>query len=431
MVGHVPFGSDHPIVVQSMTNTPTRDIEATLAQIIELADAGSEVVRITIDTEAAALATPEIVKRLRERGYNTPIVGDFHFNWHILLDKYPEMARSIAKYRVNPGNVGKWDRHDDNFHKFVECAIRYNKPIRIGVNGGSLDQELLITNMEANAKLQNPRSADIVYVETMVESGILSAAQAIAWWLRPDQIIISVKMSWLQSMITAYESIAVQCPYPLHLGLTEAGIGTKGIVSSAAALSILLEQGIGDTIRVSLTPEPGAPRSLEVQVCRDILQSMGFRVFAPQVVSCPGCGRTSSDKFQILAKYVNERIRDKMPEWEKKYGSRTPFVKGDKGDLVSEQNPQSSTTLQTAPLQRSSTKDFRSLHIAVMGCIVNGIGEARNADIGIFIPGDAEAPQLQIYVAGEHYRSLEWRDIMAVGREFMSVIEEYIDKRFV
>jgi (E)-4-hydroxy-3-methylbut-2-enyl-diphosphate synthase len=395
MVGWVPFGSDHPIVVQSMTNTPTRDIEATLAQIIELADAGSEVVRITIDTEAAALATPEIITRLRERGYNTPIVGDFHFNWHILLDKYPEMAQSIAKYRVNPGNVGKWDRHDDNFHKFVECAIRYNKPIRIGVNGGSLDQELLDANMEANAKLENPKSADTVYVETMVESWVLSAAQAVAWGLRPDQIIISVKMSWLQSMITAYESIAVQCPYPLHLGLTEAGTGTKGIVSSAAALSILLEQGIGDTIRVSLTPEPGASRSLEVQVCRDILQSMGFRAFAPQVVSCPGCGRTSSDKFQILAKYVNERIRDKMPEWTRKYHG------------------------------------FEHLHIAVMGCIVNGIGEARNADIGIFIPGDAEAPQLQIYVAWEHYRSLEWRDIMAVGREFMSVIEEYLDKRFV
>ncbi len=394
MVGHVPCGSDHPIVVQSMTNTPTRDIEATVAQIIELADAGSEIVRITIDTEAAALATPEIIRRLWEKGYNTPIVGDFHYNGHILLDKYPEMAQAIAKYRVNPGNVGKWDRHDDNFHKFVECAIRYNKPIRIGVNGGSLDQELLDANMDANAKTQNPQSADAVYVDTMVESGVLSARQAVAWGLRPDQIIISVKMSWLQSMITAYESIAVQCPYPLHLGLTEAGTGTKGIVSSAAALSILLEQGIGDTIRVSLTPEPGASRSLEVQVCRDILQSMGFRAFAPQVVSCPGCGRTSSDKFQILAKYVNERIRDKMPEWTKKYHG------------------------------------FEHLHIAVMGCIVNGIGEARNADIGIFIPGDAEAPQLQIYVAGEHYRSLEWRDIMAVGREFMSVIEEYLDKRF-
>lgn len=395
MVGHVPCGSDHPIVVQSMTNTPTRDIDATVAQIIELARAGSEIVRITIDTDVAAMAVPEIIARLRWEWYNTPIVGDFHFNGHILLDKYPDMAQAIAKYRVNPGNVGKWERHDDNFQKFVECAIRYDKPIRIGVNWGSLDQELLDANMEVNAELTEPRSAQDVYIDTMVESGILSARQAVAWWLRPDQIIISVKMSDLQPMISAYERIAPQCEYPLHLGLTEAGTGTKGIVSSAAALSILLEQGIGDTIRVSLTPEPGAPRSLEVQVCRDILQSMWFRAFAPQVVSCPGCGRTSSDKFQILAKYVNERIRDKMPEWTEKYHG------------------------------------FEHLHIAVMGCIVNGIGEARNADIGIFIPGDAEAPQLQIYVAGEHYRSLEWRDIMAVGREFMSVIEGYLDERFV
>ncbi len=394
MVGNISFGSDHPIVVQSMTNTPTRDIEATVTQIIELADAGSEVVRITIDTEAAAMAVPGIVKTLRERWYITPIVGDFHYNGHILLEKYPDMARSISKYRVNPGNVGKWDRHDDNFKKFIECAIKYDLPIRIGVNGGSLDQELLDANMEANAKLENPSSAQDVYIDTMVESGILSAKKAVEWGLPENKIIISVKMSNLQSMISAYERIASQCEYPLHLGLTEAGAGTKWIVSSAAALSILLEQGIGDTIRVSLTPDPGAPRSLEVDVCRDILQSMGFRSFRPQVVSCPGCGRTSSDKFQILAKYVNERIRDKMPEWTRKYSG------------------------------------FEKIHIAVMGCIVNGIGEAKNADIGIFIPWDAEAPQLQIYVKWAHYRSLEWRDILAVGREFMSVIEELFEREY-
>jgi (E)-4-hydroxy-3-methylbut-2-enyl-diphosphate synthase len=259
-------------------------------------------------------------------------------------------------------------------------------PVGTQASVKTLDQELLVVNMEANAKLENPKSANDVYIDTMVESGIISAKKAVEWGLAENKIIISVKMSDLQSMITAYERIAPLCSYPLHLGLTEAGAGTKGIVSSAAALSILLEQGIGDTIRVSLTPEPGAPRSLEVQVCRDILQSMGFRAFEPQIVSCPGCGRTSSDKFQILAKYVKERIKEKMPEWEKRYGSRTPFAKGDKGDLVSEQNPQSSASLQTTPLQRSSKKDFRSLHIAVMGCIVNGIGEARNADIGIFIP---------------------------------------------
>ena len=394
MVGHVPFGSDHPVVVQSMTNTPTRDIEATLAQIIELADAGSEVVRITIDTDAAALAVPEIVKQLREKWYMTPIVGDFHYNGHILLEKYPDMARSISKYRVNPGNVGKGDRHDDNYKKFVECAIKYDLPIRIGVNGGSLDQELLDANMDANAKLENPKSANDVYIDTMVESGILSAEKAIEWGLAPEKIIISVKMSTLQDMIAAYERIASKCTFPLHLGLTEAGAGTKWVSSSSAALSILLQQGIGDTIRVSLTPEPGAPRSLEVQVCRDILQSMGFRAFEPQIVSCPGCGRTSSDKFQILAKYVKERIRDKMSEWSWKY------------------------------------KGFESTHIAVMGCIVNGIGEAKHADIGIFIPGDAEAPQLQIYMKWEHYKSLEGKDILSVGREFMEVIEGYLEGEY-
>jgi (E)-4-hydroxy-3-methylbut-2-enyl-diphosphate synthase len=395
MVGHIPMGSDHPVVIQSMTNTPTRDVEATLAQIIELADAGSEIVRITIDTDAAALAVPEIVRRLRERWYETPIVWDFHYNGHILLTKYPEMARAISKYRVNPWNVGKWDRHDDNYRRFVECAIKYDLPIRIGVNGWSLDEELLSVNMEANAKLAGPKSAQDVYIDTMVESGIISARKAVEWGLPEDKIIISVKMSDLQSMIAAYERIAPLCPYPLHLGLTEAWAGTKWIVSSAAALSILLEQGIGDTIRVSLTPEPGAPRSLEVEICRDILQSMGFRAFAPQIVSCPGCGRTSSDKFQILAKYVKERIKEKMPEWTKKYSW------------------------------------FENTHIAVMGCIVNGIGEARNADIGIFIPWDAEAPQLQIYVKWEHYRSLEWRDILAVGREFMQVIESLLDKEYI
>ncbi len=377
-----------------MTNTPTRDIELTLAQIIELADAGSEIVRITIDTEAAAIATPEIIRRLRERWYTTPIVWDFHYNWHILLEKYPLMAESIAKYRVNPGNVGKGDRHDDNYRKIIECAIKYDKPIRIGVNGGSLDQELLSENMEANALLPSPKSADDVYIDTMVESGIISAEKAVEWWLPKEKIIISVKMSSLQSMISAYERIAPQCTYPLHLGLTEAGSGTKWVSSSSAALSILLEQGIGDTIRVSLTPEPGASRSLEVQVCRDILQSMGFRSFEPQIVSCPGCGRTSSDKFQILAKYVKERIREKMPEWSRKY------------------------------------RGFESTHIAVMGCIVNGIGEARNADIGIFIPWDAEAPQLQMYVKWEHYKSLEGKDILAVGREFMGVIEGYFEKEY-
>ncbi len=394
MVDHIPFGSDHPVVIQSMTSTPTYDIEATLAQIIELVDAGSEVVRITINDDRAAAVTPEIIERLRDKGYLTPIVGDFHYNGHILLEKYPDMARAIAKYRINPWNVGKWDHHDDNFRSIIECAIKYQKPVRIGVNWGSLDSELLDINMESNAKLAHPKSANDVYIDTMVESGILSAKKAIEWGLKEDQIIISVKMSDLQSVITAYERISTQCDYPLHLGLTEAGMGTKGIVSSSAALSILLEQGIGDTIRVSLTPEPGAPRSLEVQICRDILQSMGFRAFQPQVISCPGCGRTSSTRFQILAKYINERVQAKMPKWSKKY------------------------------------KGFEHTHIAVMGCVVNGIGEAKHADVGIFIPGDSEAPHLQIYIKGKHFRSLEGQDMMAIGREFMEVIEGYFEEEY-
>lgn len=394
MVDHIPFWSEYPIVIQSMTNTSTHDIESTIAQIIELADAGSEVVRITINDDPAAIATPEIIRRLREKGYTTPIIGDFHYNGHILLEKYPDMARAIAKYRINPGNVGKWDHHDDNYRSIIESAIKYKKPVRIGVNWGSLDSELLVANMEANAKLPTPKSANEVYIDTMVESGIISAKKAIEWGLREDQIIISVKMSDLQSMIQAYENISIQCRYPLHLGLTEAGMGTKGIVSSSAALSILLEQGIGDTIRVSLTPEPGAPRSLEVQICRDILQSMGFRAFQPQVISCPGCGRTSSTRFQILAKYINERIQAKMPEWSKKY------------------------------------KGFEHTHIAVMGCVVNGIGEAKHADVGIFIPGDSEAPHLQIYIRGKHFRSLEGQDMIAIGREFMEVIEGYFEEEY-
>ena len=377
-----------------MTNTPTRDIDATVSQIIELVDAGSEVVRITVNDDSAAKAVPEIIQVLSEKWYNIPIVWDFHFNGHILLEKYPEMAQALAKYRVNPGNVWKGEKQDLNFQKFVEYAVKYKKPIRIGVNGGSLDQSLLDANIEINKELPYPKSIEEVFINTMVESAILSAKKAIEWGLPEDQIIISVKMSDLQSMILAYERLAPLCSYPIHLGLTEAGGGLSSIIATSAALSILLEQGIGDTIRASLTPEPGAKRSLEVSVCRDILQSMGFRSFIPKVVSCPGCGRTSSDKFQILAKYVRERIESKMPEWSKKYTW------------------------------------FEKTHIAVMGCIVNGIGEAKNADIGIFIPGDAEAPQLQIYIQGVLYRSLEWADIFTVGREFISIIEEYFEKKY-
>ncbi len=393
-IENVWIGSQFPVRIQSMTNTPTRDIEKTVEQIIELVDAGSELVRITINDDAAAVAVPEIIHTLKERGKYVPIIWDFHYNGHILLKKHPEMAKAIAKYRINPGNVWKGDKKDDQFKQIIDCAIEYSKPVRIGVNGGSLDEALLSANMEANSLLAEPLTATEVYIDTMVESGILSAQKAVEWGLSPDKIIISVKMSDLQSMITAYEKIASKCDFALHLWLTEAGSNTKWMVSSSAALSLLLQQGIGDTIRVSLTPEPGAPRALEVEVCKNILQSMGFRSFEPQVVSCPGCGRTSSDKFQHLAKYVSEQIKVKMPEWTRVY------------------------------------QGFENCHIAVMWCIVNGIGEARNADIGIFIPGDYEKPQLQIYVQGQHLMNLEGTNIIEVGRTFMKEIESYFNSRF-
>jgi (E)-4-hydroxy-3-methylbut-2-enyl-diphosphate synthase len=377
-----------------MTNTPTRDVDATVAQIIELAQAGSELVRITINDDIAAQAVPAICEQLAQKKCAVPLVWDFHYNGHILLKKYPEMAKLIAKYRINPWNVWKWDTKDDQFRAIIQCAIDYNKPVRIGVNGGSLDQELLSKNMEENAKLVSPLSAEAVYIETMVESGIISAQKALEWGLPKDKIIISVKMSDLQSMIQAYQKIAQRCDFALHLGLTEAGWNMKGIVSSSAALSILLQQGIGDTIRVSLTPEIGTPRSQEVEVCKNILQSMGFRFFRPQVVSCPGCGRTSSNKFQFLAKYVETQISEKLPLWKQKY------------------------------------TNFENVHIAVMGCIVNGIGEAKNADIGIFIPWDYEKPQLQIYVGGVLYKTLSWEDMIAIGREFLEDIEEYFTQKY-
>lgn len=394
-IGGVTIGGSAPIVIQSMTNTPTRDVEATVEQIIELTQAWSELVRITINDDKAAQGVPEIIQRLHDKKIFVPIIWDFHYNGHILLKKYPEMAKAISKYRINPGNVGKWDTKDEQFHQIIQCAIEHNKPVRIGVNWGSLDQELLSKNMEYNSNLEVPLSSEEVYIDTMVESWIISAQKAVEWWLPKEKIIISVKMSDLQSMIAAYQKIAVKCDFALHLWLTEAGGNMKGMVSSAAALSILLQQGIGDTIRVSLTPEIGKLRSEEVEVCKNILQSMGFRFFRPQIVSCPGCGRTSSNKFQFLAKYVENQISEYLPLWKQKYIG------------------------------------FENIHIAVMWCIVNGIGEAKNADIGIFIPWDYEKPQLQIYVKGKQYMTLTGENMIEVGRIFLEEIERYLEKEFL
>ncbi len=349
-VGGVGFGGENPVRIQSMTNTPTADAVATAEQVAELARAGSEIVRITVNDDPAAAAVPEIVARLSDMGIVVPIVGDFHYNGHILLRDHPEMARALAKYRINPGNVGKGAKHDENFDAIVRAAIDYGKPVRIGVNGGSLDQELLDRNMDDNARLPEPKSSRDVYIDTMVESALLSCARAAEVGLPEDRMLISVKMSAIQDMVEAYERLSDRTRIPLHLGLTEAGGSVKGITASSAALAILLQQGIGDTIRVSITPETGAPRSREVEVCQYLLQTMGLRSFMPLVTSCPGCGRTSSVAFQVLAEKINFHIRHSLPEWQQKY------------------------------------RGFESLSIAVMGCIVNGIGEATHADIGIFMP---------------------------------------------
>lgn len=390
----VMMGSDYPVVIQSMTNTPTRDVEATAQQIIELYNSGSELVRITINDPASAEAVPAIFDILKKEKCNVPVVWDFHYNGHILLTKYPEMAKLIAKYRINPGNVWKWDKKDNQFFQIIDCAIKYDKPVRIWVNGGSLDEELLSKNMDENSKLETPLSAEEVYVDTMVESWILSANKALERWLAKEKIIISVKLSDLQSMVHAYEKISRLCDFPLHLWLTEAWWSLKGIVSSSAALSILLQQWIGDTIRVSLTPEIWEARTKEVKVCKNLLQSLGLRSFSPQVISCPGCGRTSSDKFQFLAKYIETEIDKHLLWWKDKY------------------------------------EKFENIHIAVMWCVVNGIWEAKNADIGIFIPGDFENPTLQIYVKWKKYMDINGKDIIEVWRIFFTEIEKYLDDNF-
>jgi len=389
-VDGVRIGSEHPIVVQSMTNTDTADPDATALQVARLAHAGSELVRVTVNTEAAARAVPEMIRKLRDLGVGTPIVGDFHYNGHRLLVEYPAMAKALAKYRVNPGNVGSRHR-DENFATIVRVALEHGKPIRIGVNWGSLDQDLLTELMEANARRPEPRSAREVTIEAMVASALRSAELAESLGLPHDRIVLSAKVSAVPDLVEVYRRLAARCEYPLHLGLTEAGLGDRGIVASSAGLAILLAEGIGDTIRVSLTPEPGAPREREVEIAQLILQVLGLRSFAPQVSACPGCGRTTSSFFQELARTVTDHIRARMPEWR----TRHPGVE--------------------------------ELRVAVMGCVVNGPGESKHADIGISLPGTFEEPVAPVYVEGRLVRTLRGEGL---AEEFLDLLDAYVETRF-
>ena len=387
----VRIGGDAPIVVQSMTNTDTADVIATAVQAGELARAGSEIVRITVNTPQAAMAVPAIVEQLDRMGLSVPLVGDFHFNGHKLLDRHPDCARLLAKYRINPGNVGLGSRRDDNFARMIETAIRFDKPVRIGVNWGSLDQALLARLMDENAQRSSPWDARAVMREALVTSAIDSARQAESIGLAGDRIVLSAKVSAAQDLIAVYRALAGRCDYPLHLGLTEAGMGSKGVVASTAAMAVLLQEGIGDTIRVSLTPEPGGDRRREVQVAQEILQSLGLRAFTPQVIACPGCGRTSSTFFQVLAGRIESWLRERMPEWQARY----PGVE--------------------------------SMQVAVMGCVVNGPGESKHADIGISLPGSGEAPVAPVFVDGRRTVTLKGERI---AEEFQALVAAYVDARY-
>ncbi|MEX1011365.1 MAG: flavodoxin-dependent (E)-4-hydroxy-3-methylbut-2-enyl-diphosphate synthase [Balneolaceae bacterium] len=389
-VGGVLVGGGAPVVVQSMTNTDTADVKQTADQIEHLYRAGSELVRITVNHDEAAKAVPFIRDLLLKRGVDVPIIGDFHYNGHKLLPAYPEMASALAKYRINPGNTGARER-DRNFCTIVEQAVIHGKPIRIGVNWGSLDQQLLAERMDANGKLPEPASAEEVMLETMIESASRSATLAEEVGLPSNKIIISCKLSGVQDLIEVYQRISERLPYALHLGLTEAGMGRKGIVASTAALSVLLQRGIGDTIRVSLTPEPGADRAEEVRVCQQVLQSLGLRSFVPQVTSCPGCGRTQSTYFLELADEIQNYVTRMMPEWKEIYPG------------------------------------IEEMDVAVMGCVVNGPGESRNANIGISLPGTFEDPVAPVYVDGEHFRTLRGDNI---GSEFRDILHNYIEKSY-
>jgi len=384
-VGGVKVGSAHPIVVQSMTNTDTADVAATVAQVRALHEAGSELVRVTVNNDAAAQAVPAIVAEV-----DVPIIGDFHYNGHLLLAKHPTCAAALAKYRINPGNVGA-RRRDDNFRTIVQIAIERGKPVRIGVNWGSLDQQLLTEMMDANARLPEPRDARDVTMDAMVESAIRSATLAEQTGLPHDRIILSAKVSGVQDLVEVYRKLAARADYPLHLGLTEAGMGAKGVVASSAALAILLQEGIGDTIRVSLTPRPGGDRTEEVRVAQQILQSLGLRSFTPQVTACPGCGRTTSTFFQEMAEDIQSYLRERRPEWQRRYpGSE-------------------------------------ELRVAVMGCVVNGPGESKHADIGISLPGTFEEPKAPVYVDGQLKVTLKGDTIVA---DFLKILEEYVERRY-
>ena len=390
-IGRVPVGSAHPVVVQSMTNTDTADVESTVQQAVALAAAGSELVRVTVNTEQAAAAVPHIVERLARSNVDVPLVGDFHFNGHKLLRGHPACAAALAKYRINPGNVGRGSKRDPQFAEMVEIACRHGKPVRIGVNWGSLDQELLTRLMDENSRRAEPLDAREVMREAIVVSALDSARRAEEIGLAHDRIVISCKVSGVQDLIAVYRNIAARCDYPLHLGLTEAGMGSKGIVASTAAMSVLLQEGIGDTIRVSLTPEPGGDRAREVIVAQEILQTMGLRSFVPMVVACPGCGRTTSTYFQELAQTIQSHLRRRMPEWRKRH----PGVE--------------------------------RMTVAVMGCVVNGPGESKHANIGISLPGTGERPVAPVYVDGEKGPTLKGEHIAA---EFQQLVEQYVERTY-
>jgi (E)-4-hydroxy-3-methylbut-2-enyl-diphosphate synthase len=390
-VGGVPVGGPHPVVVQSMTNTDTADADATAAQVALLAEAGSELVRVTVNTREAAAAVPEIRKRLEDLGVRVPLVGDFHYNGHTLLSEYPACAAALDKYRINPGNVGVGEKHDDNFRRMIEVAVEHGKPVRIGVNWGSLDRALLTRLMDENARRAEPLEDREVVLEAMRESALRSAELAEKSGQPHDRIVLSAKVSDVRDLVSVYRGLGAACDYPLHLGLTEAGIGAKGIVASTAALAVLLYEGIGDTIRVSLTPAPGGDRAEEVRICQQVLQSLGLRHFSPQVTSCPGCGRTTSTYFQELAADVTAHIQSRIRAWRERY----PGVEG--------------------------------LRVAVMGCVVNGPGESKHADIGISLPGTGEDPRAPVYIDGKLHVTLRGESIAA---DFAKLLDEYVAKRY-
>jgi (E)-4-hydroxy-3-methylbut-2-enyl-diphosphate synthase len=390
-IGNVRVGGDVPVVVQSMTNTDTADVQSTVQQVAQLARAGSEMVRVTVNNDAAAQAVPAIFEELAKQNIHVPIIGDFHYNGHLLLTKYPECAQALAKYRINPGNVSVGRKNDDNFRAMVEVAVKNDKPVRIGVNWGSLDQQLLTRMMDENSRSANPKDAREVTMDAMVESALRSAELAEEFGLPHNCIILSAKVSGVQDLIDVYRSLASKCDYPLHLGLTEAGMGAKGIVGSAAGLAVLLQEGIGDTIRVSLTPAPNGNRAEEVFVGQQILQSLGIRSFTPQVTACPGCGRTTSTFFQEMAEQIQSYLRTSMPVWKNKYPG------------------------------------IEELKVAVMGCVVNGPGESKHANIGISLPGTFEEPKAPVFVDGRLMTTLKGDHIVA---EFFDILNEYVETRY-